>query len=151
MNRLRAHEHGLPLGPRFLSDPLLSGRPMAMRFGLLHMWFTQDCSLMTNALLYTPGSAPHALPWPGRTGRGSPSMDPSRLSHRYVRYVHYTAPEVLHEACMRTAPHGAYRASDTAALTARIGAFRFTSGWSLTRTAENRAQLMSDAPLTTCG
>ena len=48
-------------------------------------------------------------------------------------------------------PHGAYRASDTAALTARIGEFRFTSGWSLTRTAENRAQLMSDAPLTTCG
>ena len=75
-------------------------------------------------------------------------MDPSRLSDRYVRYVHYTATEVLHEAYIAVCaePHGAYRASDTAACRAQTGSFPFTIGWSLTRTAENRAQLMSDAP-----
>ena len=78
-------------------------------------------------------------------------MDPSRLSHRSVRYVHYTAPEVLHEACMRTAPHGAYRASDTAACRAQTGSFPCTSGWSGTRTAEISAQLTSDAPGATSG
>ena len=73
-------------------------------------------------------------------------MDPSRLSDRYVRYVRYTATEVLHEACMSSNCSGAYRATDTAACRAQTGSYPCTSGWSQTRTARSSAHLMSDAP-----
>ena len=78
-------------------------------------------------------------------------MDPSGWSHRQVRYVHYTALEVLEAATTPYGAHGAYRASDTAACRAQTGSFPCTRGWSPTRTAENRAQLMSDAAHITCG
>ena len=42
--------------------------------GLLHLWESQDCSLYTNALVYSPPSAPDASAWPGLVGRTSASM-----------------------------------------------------------------------------
>ena len=42
--------------------------------GLLHAWEGKDSSLFTNALVYSPPSAPDASPWPGLVGRTSASM-----------------------------------------------------------------------------
>ena len=40
----------------------------------LHAWESKDSSLITNELVYSPPSAPHASPWPGLVGRTSASM-----------------------------------------------------------------------------
>ena len=78
-------------------------------------------------------------------------MDSSRLSHCWVRYVHYTALEVAMRPCGHRSAHGAYRASDTAACRAQTGSSRFASDESPSRTAEISAQLTSDEPCSACG
>ena len=59
----RGRGHSLPLRVASVSAP-----------GLLHLWESQDCSLYTNELVYSPPSAPHASPWPGLVGMTSASM-----------------------------------------------------------------------------
>ena len=91
----------------------------------------------------------------GQGGPGGLSPRWIRAACRTVRsattYVHYTALEVRHAVTAAMGSHGVDTASDTTACKARIGASHCTSSWSGTRTAENCAQLVSDAPGSTCG
>ena len=73
--------------------------------GLLHAWDTQDCSLFTNALFYSPVRPYRPPSWPGPTSRVHASMRPSRKSDRYVRYVRYATLRALHAAMEATAVH----------------------------------------------
>ena len=56
-----------------LSGPLFLPRNRRS-LGLLHAWEGMDCSLFTNALVYSPPCAPQASPRPGQVGRTSASM-----------------------------------------------------------------------------
>ena len=79
--------------------------PAISATGLLHAWDTQDCSLFTNALFYSPVRPYRPPSWPGPTSRVHASMRPSRKSDRYVRYVRYATLRALHAAMEATAVH----------------------------------------------
>ena len=86
--------------------------------GLLHLWESLDCSLYTNALVYSSPSTPHASPWPGLVGRTSASMalvagPPVPTSEEAFR-----ALRVLLEASVGTAAHRRDTERATAARTA---------------------------------
>ena len=86
--------------------------------GLLHPWESKDCSLYTNALVYSPPSAPHASPWPGQVGRTSASMTLVAEPPIPTSEVAFRALRVLLEASVGTAAHRGDTERATAARTA---------------------------------
>ena len=86
--------------------------------GLLHLWELQDCSLYTNALVYSPPSAPHASPWPGLVGRTSASMTLVAGPPVPTSEVAFRALRALNEASVGTAAHRGDTERATAARTA---------------------------------
>ena len=78
-------------------------------------------------------------------------MDPSRLAGRYVRYIHYTAPEVRYAATTALHRGRAHRSSGTAECTAQTGSFRVAGTWFQTRTTDPTTQMMRSEPKHTCG
>ena len=94
--------------------------------GLLHHWVNKDCSLFTNALVYSPPRAPRASPWPGWLGRTSASMTlvagpPVPPSEAPLR-----ALGALHEAPEGTAVHRGDAERASAAHRARLCKCRCT-------------------------
>ena len=73
--------------------------------GLLQLWPTQDCSLYTNALVYSPPSTPHASPWPGLVGGTSGLMTLVAGSPVPTFEVAFRALQTLREASVGTAAH----------------------------------------------
>ena len=86
--------------------------------GLLHAWSTQDCSLYTNELVYSPPSAPHASSWPGLVGGTSASMNLVAGPPVPTSEVAFRALQTLREASVGTAAHRGDTERATASRTA---------------------------------
>ena len=88
------------------------------RTGLLHLWVLPDCSLYTNALVYSSPSTPHASPWPGLVGGTSASMTLVAGPPVPTYEVAFRALRALNEASVGTAAHRGDTERATASFTA---------------------------------